>query len=85
MSTDTEAPAEPAGTDLMQVPAGVARLQQRDAQANPVLVDYSIERGHSPVLPLSVRIDALVRRIAFLCWELRMEQPLGDRYEETRV
>lgn len=61
------------------------RLQQRDAQTNAVLVDYSLERGHSPVLPLSVRIDALVRRIAFLCRELRMEQAFGDPYEATRV
>jgi prolyl oligopeptidase len=48
----------------------VARLQNRSAQKCPVLVDYSPERGHSPVLPLSIRIDALTRRIAFLCREL---------------
>jgi prolyl oligopeptidase len=63
----------------------VARLQQRDAQANPVLVDYRLERGHSPVLPLSVRIDALVRRIAFLCRELKIARPFGVPYEATRV
>jgi prolyl oligopeptidase len=57
------------------------RLQQRDAQTNPVLVDYSFERGHSPVLPLSVRTDALVRRIAFLCRELNILSVVGDFHE----
>jgi prolyl oligopeptidase len=50
-----------------------ARLQEREGQSNPVLVDYSEERGHSPVLPLSVRVDALTRRLAFLCRELEMD------------
>jgi prolyl oligopeptidase len=52
-----------------------ARLQERAAQHYPVLVDYSAERGHSPVLPLSVRIEALARRIAFLCRELGIQVP----------
>jgi len=52
-----------------------ARLQERAAQVNPILVDYSAERGHSPVLPLTVRIDALTRRLAFLCQELGIEVP----------
>jgi prolyl oligopeptidase len=52
-----------------------ARLQERGAQRNPVLVDYSAERGHVPVLPLSVRIDALARRLAFLSGELGIEVP----------
>lgn len=56
-----------------------ARLQNRPAQCNPVLVDYSAERGHSPVMPLSVRIDALARRIAFLCAELGI-----DIFKEVR-
>ena len=47
-----------------------ARLQEGEAQSFPVVVDYSEERGHSPALPLEVRIDALARRIAFLCEEL---------------
>jgi prolyl oligopeptidase len=53
-----------------------ARLLENSAQANPVLVDYSDERGHSPVLPLNVRIDALAHRIAFLCRELNL--PFAD-------
>ena len=56
-----------------------ARLQNRPAQRNPVLVDYSAERGHSPVMPLTVRIDALTRRIAFLCAELGI-----DIFKEVR-
>lgn len=47
-----------------------ARLQSRIAQTNPVLVDYSAERGHCPALPLTTRTDALSRRIAFLAHEL---------------
>ena len=52
-----------------------ARLQEGAAQVNPILVDYSAERGHSPVLPLTVRIDALARRLAFFCEELAIEVP----------
>jgi prolyl oligopeptidase len=47
-----------------------ARLADRGAQTSDVVVDYSEHRGHSPVLPLSTRVDALTRRIAFLCKEL---------------
>jgi prolyl oligopeptidase len=50
-----------------------ARLQGQRMQTNPVLLDYSQERGHSPTLPLSVRIDSLTQRIAFLCKELGIE------------
>jgi prolyl oligopeptidase len=61
-----------------------ARLQQRPAQSSPIVVDYSEERGHSPVLPLSVRIPALARRIAFLCRELQIAIPSGGFDETTR-
>ena len=54
------------------------RLQDRTAQHHPILVDYSAERGHSPVLPLSVRVDALTHRIAFLCNELGIEMPAEE-------
>ncbi len=54
-----------------------AHLQSRTAQRSAVIVDYSEERGHSPVLPLSVRIEALTRRIAFLCRELQITLPNG--------
>lgn len=55
-----------------------ARLQERSAQCNPVLLDYSPERGHSAVLPLSMRVDALTRRVAFLCHALGIAIPNGD-------
>jgi prolyl oligopeptidase len=55
-----------------------ARLQNRSAQIRPILVDYSAERGHSPVLPLSVRTEALARRIAFFCKELQIPLDHGD-------
>jgi prolyl oligopeptidase len=55
-----------------------AQMQANSAQRNPILLDYSRERGHSPVLPLSVRAEALTRRIAFLCRELRIPIPSGE-------
>ena len=60
-----------------------ARLEDRSAQKSSVIVDYSQERGHSPVLPLSVRIPALARRIAFLCRELGITIPKGGFNETT--
>jgi prolyl oligopeptidase len=61
-----------------------AHLQNRDSQLNPVLVDYSHKRGHSPTLPLSMRIDALARRIAFLCRELGIEIP-SEAYNDPSI
>jgi len=52
----------------------VARLQDRNIQTHPILMDYSSERGHSPVLPLSIRIESLARRILFLCRTLNVTQ-----------
>lgn len=49
-----------------------ARLQGRQPQRRPIIVDYSAERGHSPNLPLSTRIRSLTHRIAFLCRELNI-------------
>jgi prolyl oligopeptidase len=54
-----------------------ALLQQQLAQTRPVIVDYSADRGHAPVMPLSVRVEALVRRIAFFCRELSIPMPGG--------
>jgi prolyl oligopeptidase len=62
-----------------------ALLQSKSGQKYPVIVDYSGERGHSPVLPLSVRIPALARRIAFLCRELDIAVPQGGCDETTRI
>lgn len=60
-----------------------ARLQGRSAQRAPVFVDYSEERGHTPSMPLSVRVPALARRVAFLCHQLQITVPSGGRNEET--
>ncbi|MBZ5666475.1 MAG: prolyl oligopeptidase family serine peptidase [Acidobacteriia bacterium] len=50
----------------------IARLQAANASEHPIFLDYSRHRGHSPVLPLSERIDALTDRMAFLCDQLQL-------------
>jgi prolyl oligopeptidase len=49
-----------------------ARLQAANGSGRPIFLDYSEFRGHSPVLPLSQRIEALTDRMAFLCDQLGM-------------
>jgi len=49
-----------------------ARLQAANASPYPIFLDYSQFRGHSPVLPLSARIDSLTDRMAFLCDQLQL-------------
>jgi prolyl oligopeptidase len=49
-----------------------ARLQAANASGQPIVLDYSEFRGHSPVLPLSARIEALTDRLAFLCDQLQL-------------
>jgi prolyl oligopeptidase len=49
-----------------------ARLQAANASPYPIFLDYSEFRGHSPVLPLHARIDALTDRMAFLCDQLQL-------------
>jgi prolyl oligopeptidase len=49
-----------------------ARLQAANVSGGPILLDYSKFRGHSPVLPLSERIEALTDRMAFLCRQLQL-------------
>ncbi len=48
----------------------VARLQAANTSSNPIFLDYSSVRGHSPVLPLTDRVHALTDRMAFLCDQL---------------
>jgi prolyl oligopeptidase len=60
----------------------VARIQNRSNQTRPMLLDYSLERGHSPTLPLRVRVEAIARRIAFLCHELGVPAFCEDKYED---
>lgn len=49
-----------------------ARLQAANVSEHPIFLDYSKFRGHSPVLPLSDRIEALTDRMAFLCDQLQL-------------
>lgn len=49
-----------------------ARLQAANASEHPIFLDYSRYRGHSPVLPLSDRVEALTDRMAFLCDQLQL-------------
>jgi prolyl oligopeptidase len=49
-----------------------ARLQAANVSEHPIFLDYSEFRGHSPVLPLSMRINALTDRMAFLCDQLQL-------------
>jgi len=51
-----------------------ARLQANSSR-HPILLGYSEHRGHSPVLPLSDRIEALTDRVAFLCDQLALDEP----------
>lgn len=49
-----------------------ARLQAANASGHPIFLDYSRFRGHSPVLPLGERVEALTDRMAFLCDQLQL-------------
>jgi prolyl oligopeptidase len=49
-----------------------ARLQAANASPYPIFLDYNKFRGHSPVLPLSERIEGLTDRMAFLCDQLQV-------------
>jgi prolyl oligopeptidase len=47
-----------------------ARLQAANRSEWPILLDHKPEWGHTPVQPLSVKIDAVADRLAFICHEL---------------
>ena len=49
-----------------------ARLQAANVSPYPILLDYTKHRGHSPVLPLSERVEGLTDRVAFLCDQLQV-------------
>jgi prolyl oligopeptidase len=49
-----------------------ARLQAANVSEHPIFLDYNTLRGHSPVLPLRERIEALTDRMAFLCDRLQL-------------
>jgi prolyl oligopeptidase len=54
-----------------------ARLQAANVSGLPILLDYSRFRGHSPVLPLNERIEALTDRVAFFCDRLGLSAAEG--------
>lgn len=47
-----------------------ARLQAANSSEHPILLDYKPAWGHTPVQPLSVKIESLTGRLAFICHEL---------------
>jgi len=49
-----------------------ARLQAANVSDRAIFLDYSRFRGHSPVLPLGERVEALTDRMAFLCDQLQL-------------
>jgi prolyl oligopeptidase len=49
-----------------------ARLQAANVSEHRVFLDYKAFRGHSPVLPLGERVEALTDRMAFLCDQLQL-------------
>ncbi len=49
-----------------------ARLQTANVSEHPIFLDYSKFRGHSPVLPLDARLEALTDRMAFLCDQFQL-------------
>ncbi len=61
-----------------------ARLQERQAQENTILVDYSSERGHAAGMPLSTRIEGLARRLFFIVTEIGLAQELGQHRNSQR-
>jgi protease II len=50
----------------------MARLQCANVSGHPIFLDYNHYRGHSAVLPLSERVEALTDRMAFLCDQLQL-------------
>ena len=50
-----------------------ARLQAANISSSPIFLDYKPFRGHSPVLPLSERVEGLTDRLSFLCDRLGIE------------
>src|SRR5262249_32831899 len=47
-----------------------ARLQAATSSHHPILLKYNREWGHTPVQPMTIRIDSLTSRLAFICHEL---------------
>lgn len=58
-----------------------ARLLENTDRNSSIFVDHTAERGHVPVMPLSFKVEALARRVAFLCRELRLSFPKGASHD----
>lgn len=54
-----------------------ARLQAATTSEHPILLDYKPAWGHTPVQPLSVRVEALTERLGFICQELGVQVQPG--------
>ena len=54
-----------------------ARLQAATSSDHLILLDYKPAWGHAPVQPLSIKIDALTERLAFICHELGVRVQTG--------
>jgi prolyl oligopeptidase len=54
-----------------------ARLQAATGSTHPVLLDYKLDWGHTPVQSLSAKIEALTDRLAFVCHELGVHMQQG--------
>ena len=54
-----------------------AMLQERASQHHPIIVDQAQHWGHLPTLSLTERIDALSRKISFLCEQIDISVPEG--------
>ena len=55
-----------------------ARLQAANQSPHPIFIDYHRLRGHSPTLPLSLRIEALTDRLAFFSDQLQLAVASGE-------
>jgi hypothetical protein len=48
-------------------------MQAATASEHPVLLDYKTHWGHTPVQPISTKVESLTDRLAFLCHELGIQ------------
>jgi prolyl oligopeptidase len=65
VSGDSDTRCNPMHTRKM-----VARLQMATGSGLPILLDYQSNWGHTPVQPLTRRVEALTDRLAFVCHEI---------------
>lgn len=57
-----------------------ARLQGATRSEWPILLDYEADWGHTPVQPLSAKIDSVADRLAFVCHELGIQVQRGRSF-----